>query len=264
MKSTILILLLVPTIAFGWGEEGHRITGAIAEQYITKTNRSKLNKILGKYSIEDLSNWLDWKRADWKSASSFHYLSMPVGATKYEDEHCNSKGICAVSMIRKYKAIALDKYESPEAKAEAIKVIIHLFEDVHMPLHTGGKKGDKGGNGVDVRFFTRNSNLHKVFDTELIKYSGKSEEQWVYELTKDLTDEKVKSIQEGSLIDWIEDSHKHVAPIYSNLPKVKDGKVQMTEEYVKFGNEVISEQMLEAGVRLGKFLNDLVGKMVVY
>lgn len=258
-----LIALLIPTLCFGWGSEGHRITGAIAEMYMKDVTRSKINQILGYESVEDISNWLDWKRDDWGSASPFHYISMPPDATEFKSEHCASKGVCAVSMIMKYKKRLQDKYESKEAKAEALKIIVHLFEDLHMPLHTGGKKGDYGGNGVKVVYFGKETNLHKVFDFEEIQHSGKSEEQIVYELTKDLTKERIQHIQYGTLTDWINDSHKHVVPIYDRLPKPKGEFHVLDQAYADYVSQVINEQMLEAGIRLAKYLDEIMGPVVI-
>lgn len=263
MKKLTILLILMPFICLGWGAEGHRIIGAIAEKHLDKIARSKINKIMGKESMEDISNWLDWRRDDWHGAQPFHYISMPVDALKYEPSHCANENICAVSMIEKYEARLLDEHESPESKAEAIKVIVHLFEDLHMPLHTGGQEGDYGGNKVKIDFFGKSSNLHKVFDYEIIQYSEKSEEQWVVDLTNNLTDEKIIEIQNGNLLDWINDAHTNVQPIYKNLPSKKEGNHVINEEYVVFANNIIQKQMLEAGLRLAKYLNETMAKVVM-
>ena len=44
---------------------------------------------------------------------------------------------------------------------------MHLVEDLHMPLHVG-ENHDKGGNKLQVRFFDRGSNLHRVWDSGII------------------------------------------------------------------------------------------------
>lgn len=262
MKKLVLLFAIIPLLSFGWGGEGHRITGAVAEMYLNHIARSKINNIMGKESVEDVSNWLDWMRDDWGSARSFHYISMPIDETAYKPSHC-VKGVCAMSMIDKYVGRLQNQYESPEAKTEALKIIVHLFEDLHMPLHTGGKEGDYGGNKVKVDFFGKESNIHKVFDYEIIQKSGMSQEQWVVNITKGLTEEKVRQIQEGTLVDWVNESHKLVPSIYENLPKKRDGEVLMNDEYVAFATPIIEQQMLYAGIRLAKFLNDTMGKVVV-
>ncbi len=263
MKRLFLILLFIPNLSFGWGAEGHRIIGAITEMYLDDVTRSKLNKIMGKESMEDISNWLDWRRDDWNGAQPFHYISMPVDALEYKAEHCENDEVCAVSMIYKYKDRLLDKHESPESKAEAIKVIVHLFEDLHMPLHTGGQEGDYGGNKVKIDYFGKKTNLHKLFDFEVIERSGKSEEQWVVELTQDLSQEKIDEIQSGGLFEWINDSHTDVNPIYENLKDKEDGIYVIDKEYEEFADKIIRQQMLEAGLRLAKYLNETMAKVVI-
>src|SRR5690554_7476679 len=52
-------------------------------------------------------------------------------------------------------------------------ILVHLVGDVHQPLHVGNGK-DRGGNDVKVSWFGENSNLHKIWDSEIIdgkKYS---------------------------------------------------------------------------------------------
>ena len=48
MKKVVLIVLcvLVVTNGFGWGVTGHRATGLIAEQYLTKKARKRIQQIL--------------------------------------------------------------------------------------------------------------------------------------------------------------------------------------------------------------------------
>ena len=263
MKKLLIIIVFLPTLCFGWGAEGHRIIGAIADQHLTDVTRSKMNKMM-KQSLSDVSNWMDEMRDQWGGANTFHYISMPVDALRYEpNAHCANEGICALSMIERHTRRLKDVTESPGSHGESIKIITHLVEDLHMPLHTGGQKDDYGGNAVKVDFFGKRSNLHKIFDTNIIVHANKSEEQWIADLTKDLTPEKIRAIQAGDIYDWIDDSHKDVLSLYENLPKKKGGEIIITEEYVAFGTKIIEEQMLEAGLRLAKYLNDTMAKVVI-
>ncbi|MFG6417070.1 S1/P1 nuclease [Roseateles sp. DC23W] len=50
-------------------------------------------------------------------------------------------------------------------------MVIYLVGDVHEPLHVG-LASDKGGNLYQLRAFGRGSNLHAVWDGELIRRSA--------------------------------------------------------------------------------------------
>lgn len=85
----------------------------------------------------------------------------------------------------------------------------------------------------------------------------------MYELTKNLNDEKVRALQQGELVDWINESHTMVPGIYDNLPKKKEGEINIDDEYLVFATPIIEQQMLAAGVRLAKFLDDVMGKVAI-
>ena len=260
----MIILLLLPSIGYSWGEEGHRIISKIAERHLTKVTKAKLNKLLEGESVAKVSTWLDEMRPYWDNARPFHYISMPVDALKYEPTHCDNDGICAMSMVDKYENRLLTSLESPNSKGESVKVIIHLFQDLHMPLHTGGQKDDYGGNAVRIDFFGKSSNLHKLYDTNIIQYAKRSDDEWVDYLLQDLSPADIVNMQVGSLEDWVNESHGLVKDIYNNLPKKKkDKKILITEEYVTYGNKIVEQQMLKAGLRLAVYLNEKIGKVTL-
>ena len=49
--------------------------------------------------------------------------------------------------------------------------LFHLIGDLHQPLHVGFGE-DKGGNTFEVQFNDKGSNLHKVWDSEIIEYKN--------------------------------------------------------------------------------------------
>ena len=54
-------------------------------------------------------------------------------------------------------------------------MLIHLIGDMHCPMHAG-RKQDRGGNGTTVKFFGKKSNLHSVWDSDLLE----STHRWSY------------------------------------------------------------------------------------
>jgi hypothetical protein len=49
-----------------------------------------------------------------------------------------------------------------------------LVEDIHHPCHVGDNR-DRGGNDTQVRFFDRGSNMHRVWDSDIIERAGTTE-----------------------------------------------------------------------------------------
>lgn len=50
---------------------------------------------------------------------------------------------------------------------KALKWILHFVGDVHQPLHASGKA--QGGNGVNVTFGGRETELHAVRNPHIVK-----------------------------------------------------------------------------------------------
>ena len=82
MALTFLVMLSAQ-LAFGWGATGHRVTGWIAEKYISKTARNEIDRILGGQSIAMASNWMDEIRSDsiYNYTNDWHFVTIPEGQT---------------------------------------------------------------------------------------------------------------------------------------------------------------------------------------
>lgn len=93
---------------------------------------------------------------------------------------------------------------------------IHIVGDMAQPMHTG-RAGDLGGNKIDVTYFGKKTNLHSVWDSDLIdsqKYSYTEFAKLIDIKSKD----EVKKVQSGTLADWIYETHKLANNIYANTP----------------------------------------------
>ena len=51
-------IFLLSTV-LGWGKTGHRITGEIAEKYLTKNAKIQIKKLIGHHDISRMANWAD-------------------------------------------------------------------------------------------------------------------------------------------------------------------------------------------------------------
>jgi len=66
-----------------------------------------------------------------------------------------------VDKIHEFQATLKDPARSVEDRRFALRFLIHLVEDLHMPLHVGDNH-DKGGNRTQVRFYDRGTNMHRL------------------------------------------------------------------------------------------------------
>ncbi|HMR55940.1 MAG TPA: S1/P1 nuclease [Cyclobacteriaceae bacterium] len=253
MKKLLLACLVFMVIneSFGWGATGHRATGLIAERYLSKKAKKKIDAILGGESIPMVSNWMDEIRSDstYNYTTDWHWTTIPDGG-KYEDVEANPDGkiiLMLEKIITELKSGKLDK----KKEQEYVKMLIHMVGDMHQPLHVG-KPGDRGGNNVKVKWFRNDTNLHTVWDSEMINDTRLS----YTELADALGKPDKASIQNwlsGNVRDWAEESMQYRTQVYD----IGNGNLSYTYPFKNLS--VVKLRILQAGIRIAGLLNTIYG-----
>jgi len=240
---TAIALLAPLTESFAWGHKGHAIVAEVAFQYMSASSRATLTELLDGMSIEDAANWMDAIKSDHANdyMKPWHYIDIEKGGKEMP------KGDNIVTVLQKTLK-DLDNINSLSKEEVKTKVLflMHLIGDLHQPLHVG-YPGDKGGNTVQVSFFGRGSNLHAMSDTEIIEYKGISTAGVVK--TNKYTSEQLAAIKKIDVIAWASQTRGHLKDAYL-LPSAK-----IDDRYVDANTQVIEEQLLNAGIRLGAVLD---------
>ena len=254
---TTIIGLFITSIVFAtnpfWGATGHRTTGKIAENHLTKRAKKQIDNILKGESLDFVSTYGDEIKSDKKYSEfyTWHYVNMPLDS-RYEDAKKNPKGDL-VTGINRCISVLKNKTSSDEDRAFYLRMLVHLIGDLHQPMHIG-RQEDKGGNTIQVQWFGRGTNLHRVWDTDMI-------EEWnmsYIELAnnaEDLSKEQIKNLQKGSVIDWVHDTHKQSKIAYESVKVGENLKYRYS--YDHFGT--VRKQLQKGGIRLAKLLNDIFG-----
>lgn len=251
-KGLMVIALLISVqAAFAWGATGHRVTGEIADRYITKKVRQRLERILNQQSLAMAANWMDDVRSDssYNYMEDWHWVTIPEGQT-YEQTIKNPKGDIIETLERMIMSLK-SKTLSPEKEAEYLKVLIHLVGDIHMPLHVGSKD-DRGGNDVKVTWFRSESNLHRVWDSEMIDDTRLSYTEFAASLEEPSAAD-VKLLQKSTIREWASEStayHKNVYAI---------GNGRLSYGYTYHNLHIVRKRLLVGGIRLAGLLNEIYG-----
>jgi hypothetical protein len=251
--SAIFILaILLQTEALAWGQNGHRVVGQVAQNHIKKKVSRKLYKLLGGESLAEASVWMDDIRSDstYDHTHDWHWVTIP-DSLKYEETDKNPKGdiLEAINRI----SAALKQGGLPlQTEREYIKYLVHLVGDIHQPLHVGSGH-DRGGNAHKVEWFRKNSNLHRVWDTEMIESSNLSFSEITGFLSKP-SREEISLWQKQSPEEWAMES-KALRPQVYNLPEDN----QIGYEYMYHNWDTVEHRLLQAGVRLAGLLNEIYG-----
>lgn len=249
----LLLGLQVSANNFDWGQTGHRTVAQIAESYLTNKAKRNIKKILDGQSLEFVSTFADEIKSDKKYGKfyTWHYVNMPFNID-YEHSEKNPNGDL-VTGITKCKEVLLDKYASKEDKVFYLKMLIHFMGDLHQPLHVG-RSEDKGGNDIQVRWFTDGTNLHSVWDSKMID----SYQMTYTELAENvpvLSKKQIKFLQDGSIVDWVNETHQLAIKVYDSAEVGE--KLSYKYMYDNFG--LVQSQLKVAGIRLAKVLNDILG-----
>ncbi len=246
--------LFISTFGFAsendWGRTGHRATGEVAEKHLTKKAKEKVREILNGMNLAFVSTYGDDIKSDpaYRKYNPWHYVNLEPGETEYTKEKANPDGDL-VHAINSSIAVLKDKKANKEDKEFALKMLVHFVGDLHQPLHAG-RGEDKGGNDIQVRWFGDGSNLHRVWDSEMINDFDMSYSELAYN-TDVLSKDKIREIQKGTILDWMYESKELANKVYDS---VEVGE-KLGYKYMYEWFPVAHDQIQKGGIRLAKVLN---------
>ncbi|MEY2117313.1 S1/P1 nuclease [Rhodanobacter sp. FW106-PBR-R2A-1-13] len=283
MKVHLLIVLavaattaLAPTPANAWGREGHSIVAAIAEAHLTPQAREAIDNLLSTVepgsTMESVAGWADTVRT--RDTSHWHFMNYPQGDCAYRPPVECADGNCLVQAFHRELTILADTAQPLQDRETALKFVIHLTGDAEMPLHDWAP--DHGGNGYQVQFGGRGTNIHHVWDTELIRqYAmapiGQSEQGGTMmdnlaavlgegrpdyrAYTRTLISESFAVPYSPSTdpIAWTQSACR-----VANRSGILPGR-EVTATYVAHWRPVVEVQLIKAGLQLAAVLNEAFG-----
>lgn len=258
MLLTILtcLLFLIPSANHHkterWGKTGHRVIGEIAAHYLTPKARKAVKRVLGPTSLAIASTWMDRIKSDpkWDYTHDWHWVTIPDGKT-YAETKKNPNGD-VISTLRKIISDLKSGNLSLEEQRIKVKMLIHLVGDIHQPLHVGNGK-DMGGNKFEVEWFYKDSNLHRVWDSEMIDDTKLSYTE-LADAVNHPTKKQIKEWQDSSILDWAQESKSLRNQVY-DIPKDHE----LGYKYQYKNRDLLHRQLLKAGIRLAGVINDIYG-----
>jgi len=202
MKTPVLVMAAALWLgacsdAAAWGCDGHRAIVYIAERLVPPAALARAKGVLTASPADpalrrfcdavpddplvDDAAWADDYRAVDPGTAGWHFINLPRQAAlsaPNEQAFCPA-GKCVVEAIVAQYRILTTSLDS-QARANALRFILHLVGDIHQPLHAT-TNGDRGGNCVPVTYYDRapqespttpndfSPNLHGLWDTSTIR-----------------------------------------------------------------------------------------------
>jgi len=276
MKTLILSGVFGFTLtgqALAWGQEGHSIVAEVAQRRLSPAAVDVVKSLLGPgHSLASIASWADNIRDERPETYNWHFVDIPIHIAKYsKDRDCKKNeqsGDCVIAALARLRE---DLRCGPaDKKTEALKFIVHFIGDIHQPLHTVDEL--KGGNDIKVDIFMRgltctgkceptrtSTNFHAAWDSGLIQktvwdwgaYVDRLEAGWLKS-----PEANRAGIDGGTPVDWAEDTHKFASTVWNLRPADN----VLDDRYLRDVLPTLDRQLGLAGLRLGKFLNDVAAE----
>ena len=274
-------LLLHPGHALAWGAKGHRIVAALAEQRLTPATQNALAELLQGEDLGAVATWADDMRSseanaefwrDW--AANWHYVNIPAGQ-RYEEAPKNPRGD-AYQALFTFSSIllkdpipegpvrtGLESYfgelqtDSVELQRFALKFLIHIVADLHQPLHNGYLE-DRGGNSIDLLWNGETTNLHRLWDSQLLDSRNTNEAGWVRRLGNRISRIPVSDLRGLEQLDmdvWTSEADQLLSRIHDSQSASRNPDDTYTARFLP----TVEYQLIRASLRTARFLNSIYG-----
>jgi hypothetical protein len=288
MRPFVLTLLLCAGVlsaadAMAWGQRGHRVIGHLAEQHLTAASKAAVRELLDGDDLATASTWADEMRNAtdnpefWnRYASTWHYVNLPKGETDYAKAPHNTTTGDAWQALEAFTAILSDMpvpkgpvreglefyfgdlNKDPHAvKAFALRFMVHILGDLQQPLHSG-YADDSGGNRVELTWFGRPTNLHTLWDSQLLENQDLSYTEYVTRLEARIEHTPLSDIRQMEQSDpqlWITEGRALLERIYA----AHQESPELSYEYAAQFTPTVELQLERGGLRTANVLNSIFG-----
>ena len=273
MKRIIATLLIaaasfgIHAEAFAWGRDGHAAIAYIAELNLTPRAKANIEKCIDGHSIVYYASWLDCHRNEHKSWGKRRHTC------DFDIETGKPVGNPVKQMRETLRLLADYGNLTDSARKFNIYALIHTMGDFHCPGHirfrTPDAKTVLRHTKYDVRYMDEKKphNFHHILDALAIT---DNHPDWGYIdfghiLNDGVSQERKDAIVAGTLEEWLEDSARSGRIIYDLVPKAADGApfdelAHIDRDTLNALGELSDSQILKAGLRLAKVINDIFDK----
>lgn len=272
--------------AWAWADDGHQVTGLIAERLLTPATKAAVNALLagddtGLVNGTDLAIQTTWadkyresdrrgERTRYEATSEWHFVDMQIDAPDMPSACYGfpvlaagtpaSAGVakdCIVGKLEQFIAELRAPVTSEAERRRALQFVLHLVGDIHQPLHAADNH-DRGGNDKwIVSPAPRRADLHYYWDTWYVRQLGGTPADIAALLSSRLSAAQQRALASGTPREWaLETFAIGRERVYGALPAPQaDGNYVLPFSVTSTATDLAAQQLLRAGVRLAMVLN---------
>lgn len=249
LLAMTLMFMAQATQAFDF--QGHALVCQMAYAQLSEPVQKKVDALVAKSPEQHFAVACAWpdKVRDQKryaQAKPWHFVNVPRTATSVSANDCPKQG-CLLSAITEMQQRLQNK---PESDWQALLFLSHFVADLHQPMHVS-YFDDRGGNRTSVRFLGDKTNLHHLFDGDILgkRNFRKQAPQWLTTISA----QQQQQWAQGDTLSWANESLQITRAVYAQLPASK----QIGPDYRDTFAPQLEQQIKKASVRLALLLGSL-------
>lgn len=286
-RMALLVLIVLQSHVSAWWDSSHMIVAQIAKNHLTERASFHSDELISLFSpyhptsadFITASCWADDIKDSLLDFSSWHKQLMPhdpdqiLSMNEKEQLIVNAMEKGLNYGIKKCIEILKNSNTNYYDKGIALRLLIHLVADAHMPLHCITlynelfPKGDKGGSLFLLKdtFRGKIDNLHALWDSCImldcyefkrpLTINGKNYiEHFAQELALRFPKELLVESTDLEVNHWTQESyHLGVEVVYQDIQPFS----QPSAEYLNKSTIIACQQLTLAGYRLSNLLNEI-------
>jgi hypothetical protein len=198
------------------------------------------------------SNWADFIKSEpsYNYLNNWHYINLPAGLNEEQLDYALKRDTVtdAYTKILFLSGELKNRSLEQNKKVVYLRLLIHLVGDLHQPMHTG-RFEDLGGNKIQLTWFGQNTNLHRVWDSDLIDSQQLSYTEYSRSINF-IDKNQLHSMQSQDAAQWVKDSYRISEKLYA---KVNNGD-KLSYRYIYDNLEIANQQMLKGGIHLAALI----------
>ncbi len=244
----LIIIMLTSTLLLGWGKTGHRVIGTIAEENLTPEAREQITQLMGHTDLARVANWADEIKSDpkWDHSHDWHYCTILEGHD-YEGPEAGGR---AIQKVTEFTALLKKGTLGKKDQLDVFRFIVHIVGDLHQPLHVGSGT-DRGGNDVKVKWFWDETNLHRVWDSQMIDHMQYSYTEYAQQIQLGMSAADKLALLNPDVLSFAKVSRS----VHEQIYVIGDG--ELSWEYIYKNRELMEDRLLKGGFHLAAILNDI-------
>lgn len=243
--------------AAAYGGIGHDAFCQLAYDLTEPTTQARIDALVQQHpdyqDFGTICSWADHIKSEtrWDWAKPHHYVNFPRSAAKVTATDCAQSG-CILSAIQHHYDVL--KHDRDDWVAFAF--LVHFIGDLHQPMHVSFAD-DLGGNRAQLEYFGEPTNLHRLWDTDMLVQRGASERaEKLAALRAGLQALAPMTVTAEQTLAWANESAAITRRIYSDY---RSGQ-KLAESYTEQWGPLLEQRMQQGAQRLAAILDGLYSK----